>query len=175
MKSINGNKKSASSVNSLQHITYTLTFLTILLLSGTSLFAQIKKPVSKSDTLNAGINVDTTNTASPSDESEIFIRVDEFPEYPGGREAMQAYLTQKIVYPRDVVVEGVIGTVVVTFIVNINGSISKIKIIKGLHKSLDKIAVDAIKGMPAWKPGKVKGKEVRTQVNLPIKFLLPEE
>ncbi len=175
MKCINGNKRSASSKNSQQLITFTLLFVTIFQLSGTRLFAQIEKMTSKSDTLNTGTNGDTINKANPTDESEIFITVDEFPEYPGGREAMQDYLTQKIVYPRDVVVEGVAGTVIVSFIVNINGSISKIKVIKGLHKSLDKIAVDAIKGMPAWKPGKVKGKEVRTQVNLPIKFLLPGE
>ncbi len=175
MKSINVKCWVASSRCSLHLITYIVSFLTFFIHAESVLYAQNEKPRSTIDSLNTEMKDDTSSVSNPADELGIYIVVDEFPEYPGGSEAMQEYLTQKVIYPREAIVERVEGTVIVSFIVNNNGSISKIKVIRGLHKALDKIAVDAIKGMPAWKAGKIQGKEVRTQVNLPIRFLLPED
>lgn len=149
--------------------------LTLFLIAGTIGFAQVDKPAPSTDTVKHVVAVDTVKTSGSEDESDIFISVDEFPEYPGGPEAMNDYLMNKIFYPREALVDRAEGTVIVSFIVNSNGSISKIKVIKGLHKLLDKIAADAVKGMPLWKAGKIQGKAVRTQVNLPIRFMLPED
>lgn len=149
-------------------------FLNLFIFFGTIGFAQIDKPVSSTDTVKHVITIDTVKTFGLEDESDIFISVDEFPEYPGGPDAMNDYLINKIFYPREALVDRAEGTVIVSFIVNTNGSIGKTKVIKGIHKSLDKIAADAVKGMPLWKAGKIQGKAVRTQVNLPIRFMLPE-
>jgi TonB family protein len=118
----------------------------------------------------------TDTIPSPAnDTSSIFVVVDVMPVFPGGIDSLTNYLTKRIVYSREALSDRAEGTVYVSFVINLNGSTSKIKIIKGIHKSLDRIAIEAVRNMPHWKAGMIKGKPVRTQVNLPIRFMLPTE
>lgn len=161
--------------NRYRSLIHTMLILNLFLLSGSTIFGQVDKPKQTIDTLKPGMIADTVKVSESDDESDIFISVDEFPEFPGGTDAMNDYLIKKIFYPREALVDKAEGTVIVSFIVNTNGSISKIKVVKGIHKALDKVASDAVRGMPLWKAGKILGKAVRTQVNLPIRFMLPED
>ena len=92
--------------------------------------------------------------------------------YKGGMEAMYSYLGSTIVYPQIAKETGITGTVIVTFVIEKNGSISNIQVLKGIGGGCDEEAVRVIRLMPKWKPGRQKGKSVRVQFNLPIRFTL---
>lgn len=105
-------------------------------------------------------------------EEEIFVVVEESPEFPGGEEARLKFLHDNIAYPRIARDAGVEGRVIVGFVVEPDGRISNVKIIRGKVQSLDEEALRVTKMMPRWKPGKQRGKSVRVQFTMPITFLL---
>lgn len=105
-------------------------------------------------------------------EAEIFTIVEEQPSFPGGEAALMEYLGKNISYPPMAKESGIQGTVFVTFVVEPNGSVTNVKILRGIGGGCDEEAVRVVKNMPAWKPGKQRGKPVRVQFNLPIKFVL---
>ena len=105
-------------------------------------------------------------------EEEIFVVVEESPEFPGGEEARLQFLRDNIVYPRIARDAGVEGRVIVGFVVEPDGRITNVKIIRGKVQSLDEEALRVTKMMPRWKPGKQRGKYVRVQLTMPITFLL---
>jgi len=109
------------------------------------------------------------------DEEPVFTVVEVMPKFKGAKEGLYAYLGNNIKYPDDARKEGIEGTVYVTFVVEKDGSVSHVKVLRGVHESLDKEAVRVIKEMPKWDPGKQKGKPVRVQYNLPIKYTLAKE
>ena len=105
-------------------------------------------------------------------EEEIFVVVEESPEFPGGEEARLKFLYDNIVYPRVAKDAGVEGKIFVGFVVEPDGRITNVKIIRGKVQSLDEEAIRVTKMMPKWKPGKQRGKAVRVQFNMPITFML---
>ena len=88
-----------------------------------------------------------------------------------------SYMMQNMKYPKEAEKDKAQGTVVVHFVVEADGSISNAHVPDSLkvHPALDAAAVQFVKAMPKWKPGKQRGKAVRTQFNLPIQFVLPKE
>ncbi len=105
-------------------------------------------------------------------EAEIFLVVEESPSYPGGDEARIRFLQQNIQYPQMARESGIQGTVYVTFVVEKNGSVTDVRVLRGIGGGCDEEAVRVIKAMPKWNPGKQRGKPVRVQFNMPIKFTL---
>jgi len=105
-------------------------------------------------------------------EEEIFVFVEDQPGYPGGDEARLKYLRDNIKYPEMAKESGIQGTVYVTFVVEKDGRISNVKILRGIGGGCDEEAMRVIKGMPKWKPGKQRGRPVRAQFNMPIRFIL---
>jgi protein TonB len=105
-------------------------------------------------------------------DDEIFTFVEVMPEFPGGRDAMNTFIGKNLRYPADALEAKLQGTVFITFIVNKDGSISQIIVLRGVSPSLDKEAIRVVKSMPKWRPGSMNGKTVRTQFNLPVKFSL---
>jgi len=105
-------------------------------------------------------------------EEEIFVFVEDQPGYPGGEEARLKYLRDNIKYPEMAKESGIQGTVYVTFVVEKDGRISNVKILRGIGGGCDEEAMRVIKGMPKWKPGKQRGRPVRAQFNMPIRFIL---
>jgi periplasmic protein TonB len=103
---------------------------------------------------------------------EIFTVVEEQPGYPGGDEARIKYLQDNIKYPDEAKELGVQGKVFVTFVVEIDGSISDVRVLRGIGAGCDEEAVRVVRNMPKWVPGKQRGVPVRVQFNLPIKFTL---
>ena len=97
---------------------------------------------------------------------------DVLPEFPGGTSAMQQYLKEHIIYPEKAQKEGTQGRVFVQFVVERNGAISRVKVIRGVSPELDAEACRVIKAMPRWKPGKKNGKKVACIMNAPIAFFL---
>ena len=106
------------------------------------------------------------------DEEPPFIIVEQYPEYIGGDEARLNFLRNNIKYPQAAREIAIQGTVYVNFVVEKDGSITQIKIIRGIGGGCDEEAVRVVQMMPKWKPGKQRGKEVRVAYDMPIKFTL---
>ena len=107
-------------------------------------------------------------------ETEIFAVVETSPSFPGGDEARIRFLTNNISYPQEARDAGISGTVYITFVVERDGSTSDVRVLRGIGGGCDEEAVRVIKMMPEWSPGKQRGKPVRVQFNMPIKFSLAE-
>ena len=103
---------------------------------------------------------------------EILPFVEDQPEFPGGTAALMEYLRKNIKYPAICRENNIQGRVVVTFVVNKDGSIVDIEIARGVNPSLDKEAVRVISQMPNWKPGYQLGRPVRVRYSLPVNFRL---
>lgn len=108
---------------------------------------------------------------NPQDKS-VFTVVDEMPMFPGGDEARMKYLKENIAYPEEARKAGIEGVVYITFVVEADGSMSDIGILRGIGGGCDEEAMRVIEGMPTWQPGLQRGKPVRTQFNMPIRFTL---
>ncbi len=105
-------------------------------------------------------------------EAEIFTVVESMPEFPGGTGELYKYLGKSIKYPPLAKESGIQGRVFVNFVVEPDGSISNVKVLRGIGGGCDEEAMRVVKNMPTWKPGKQRGKSVRVSYNLPIKFTL---
>ncbi len=103
---------------------------------------------------------------------DIFTIVEEQPSFPGGDEARIRFLSENIKYPESAKEISIQGRVYVTFVVETDGSISNITILRGIGGGCDEEAVRVVSMMPRWEPGRQRGKAVRVQFNLPIKFTL---
>ncbi|MBL4587483.1 MAG: energy transducer TonB, partial [Flavobacteriales bacterium] len=103
---------------------------------------------------------------------ENITEVDVMPEFAGGMEALISYMSTSVEYPAAAKEEGLTGTVYVRFVVDSQGSITELEVVKGVRDDLDSEAVRAISEMPKWKPGKSNGKNVSVEVVLPIRFVL---
>jgi TonB family protein len=105
-------------------------------------------------------------------ESQIFMVVEGMPEFPGGDTALYRFLTENIHYPDSAKTAGIQGRVFITFVVNKDGSISDVRVLRGIGGGCDEEALRVVKSMPNWIPGTQRGKPVHVQYNLPIKFSL---
>lgn len=105
-------------------------------------------------------------------EQEIFIIVESMPEFPGGQLKMMEYIAKNIKYPQIARESGIQGRVFVSFVVEPDGSISNVKIMRGIGGGCDEEAVRVVQSMPKWTPGKQRGKTVRVSFNLPVNFKL---
>jgi len=107
-------------------------------------------------------------------EEEIFVIVEQNPEYPGGDEARLNFLRNNVKYPQMAREAGIQGTVYVNFVVEKDGNVTQVKIARGIGGGCDEEAMRVTKMMPKWKAGKQRGKEVRVSYNMPIKFTLQD-
>jgi len=117
-------------------------------------------------------------TISTSSIVELLIAVSSLffaevePTFPGGESAMMTWIQEHIEYPQLAVEMGEQGIVYVQFVVNKDGSIEKVKIMRGVSDALDDEAKRVVKRMPKWTPGEQAGKKVRVRYTLPIHFRL---
>ncbi len=105
-------------------------------------------------------------------EQEIFQIVEEMPAYPGGDQKLMEYVAKNIKYPQIARETGIQGRVFVGFVVEPDGSVSNVKVLRGIGGGCDEEAVRVVKSMPKWKPGKQRGKAVRVSYMLPVNFKL---
>ena len=104
---------------------------------------------------------------------QIFTVVEEMPDFPdGGLQGLLNFLAKNIKYPVIAQENGIQGRVVCAFVVNKDGSIVDIEVLRGVDPSLDKEAVRVLGTMPKWKPGKQRGKPVRVKYTVPVMFRL---
>jgi TonB family protein len=124
---------------------------------------QPKQPVKKSSVSKADMK---------PDKNGVYQIVEEMPMFPGGEQAMLDYVSKNVVYPSEAQEKGISGRVFVGFIVEKDGSVSNVKVLRGIGGGCDEEAVRVISGLPKWKPGKQDGKPVRVSYQMPINFKL---
>jgi TonB family protein len=123
---------------------------------------------------NFRLNIQTTEEnpvriVEKSNDS-IYNIVEQMPEFPGGMDALMKYVVSNIKYPQDAIDEGKSGRVFVSFVVEKDGRVSNVKVMKGVCESIDKEAVRVVSSMPRWHAGMHKGEPVRVSFQMPIKF-----
>lgn len=111
-------------------------------------------------------------TPLPPEDDKVYQVVEVMPEFPGGQNELLKYLARNIKYPEESVKNKEEGRVSLTFIVNKDGSISDVKVVRNATPALDAEAIRIVKSMPNWTPGKEKGKDVRVAYTVPVTFRL---
>lgn len=107
-----------------------------------------------------------------ADVNSVFVIVEQNPEFPGGTQALMDYLSKSIRYPSFEAEMGISGKVVLSFVVERDGSITDIQEVRSPSEGLTKEAYRVVQNMPKWKPGKQRGKNVRVKYILPLTFRL---
>ena len=115
----------------------------------------------------------TDGQDSSQEGAALFFDVVDTPPSPvGGFEAWSRHLSENLTYPTSARMKGIQGTVLVSFIVNTDGTIEGIELVQGIGGGCDEEAIRIIKSSPSWTPGMIKGKAVRTRMKIPIGFRL---
>jgi TonB family protein len=106
---------------------------------------------------------------------EVFFVVEEMPMFPGGKAELKTYIYSNLEYPESAKKQGVSGEVMVQFNVKGSGELEDIKVASSSHKEFEKPAMEVFKGMPAWSPGRQRGKPVKVKVIVPVRFKTDSE
>lgn len=107
-------------------------------------------------------------------EEPVFIGVETMPEFEGGTKGLHSYLSENIQYPEEAIRSNVTGRVTIQFVIEKDGSVGPIKVLRGIGSGCDEEAVRLVENMPAWKPGVQNGEEVRTWFTIPVVFDLSD-
>jgi len=116
----------------------------------------------------------TAAVVEEEDEHTIFVVYEKAPEFPGGLGALTAFLSNNIKYPIIAQENGIEGTVTLQFVVNLDGSIVDIEVVRARDPSLDREAMRVVAIMPRWTPGEQRGRPVRVRYTLPVRFRLQQ-
>ncbi|SEF89227.1 energy transducer TonB [Algoriphagus boritolerans] len=106
------------------------------------------------------------------DGNKIFDVTEVQPNPPGGMEGWNKYLQENLVYPAEAKSMGIEGTVIVVFVVNSDGSISDVEVLRGIGGGADEAAVQVVQNSPNWEPAKQKDQVVNSRMRLPVRFKL---
>jgi TonB family protein len=139
----------------------------------------------ESNTMNKATNASYTIQADQAERAsqkvkarqgtELTQTIDVQPQFPGGEDSLNVFLKKNLQYPEEAIKKGIQGKVFVTFIIDTDGSLSEIKLVKGIGEGCDEEALRMVKKMPNWRPAFYQGKVVRHRYLLPIMFKIPEE
>jgi len=105
-------------------------------------------------------------------DDQIFMIVEEMPEFPGGTTALLKYISKNVNYPVICQENGIQGMVSVSFVINEKGEVTDVKAFRGTDPNLEREAVRVVKGLPKWKPGKQRGRAVKVSYSVPVRFKL---
>lgn len=120
----------------------------------------------------AWAQTDKSQSAAKDADNEIFTVVEQDPEFPGGMDALYQWIGSNYKWPLEARECDANGTVIVTFVIEKDGSVSNIRLLRDIGCGHGQAVVDMLQHMPKWKPGKQQGKKVRVQFNLPVKIQL---
>jgi len=124
------------------------------------------------ETVIAPIVQEQVEVVEQTREQEVFMVVEDMPEFPGGEAKMFKYIADNVDYPPLARENNIQGRVTVQFVVDENGKIIDAKVLKGIGWGCDEAALRVVNSMPRWKPGKQRNKAVRVRFVIPIRFVL---
>jgi TonB family protein len=116
----------------------------------------------------------SVNLAQSAKQTESFSIVEQMPIYPGGEEAMMKFIAENLKYPESAKNAKVQGMILVQFVINKEGAVQDVKVLRPLQADCDTEAIRLISAMPNWQPGMQDNKPVNVTLNLPIQFKLSE-
>jgi protein TonB len=122
-----------------------------------------------------GVNAKGVIEITTKKPKAIFTVIEALPEYPGGPEALNAFVYSTMKYPKIALENGIYGQVFIKFMVTKTGKVSNAKISRGVDPSLDKEALRIVNSMPKWTPGQQNGEMVDVAYELPINFTFPAD
>ncbi|MDR2473363.1 MAG: energy transducer TonB [Tannerella sp.] len=108
------------------------------------------------------------------DDDYVFVTVERMPEFPGGPEALLQWIADHVKYPPIAAENGIQGRVACNFVVNADGTIQDVQIVRSVDPNLDKEAIRVLKMLPKFKPGEQRGKPVRVKFSVPVRFKLQQ-
>jgi protein TonB len=108
----------------------------------------------------------------PPADAIVFAVVEQMPEFPGGMEGLGEYLSENLKYPAEAREKDVQGTVFLSFVVQADGAITDVAVLKGIGAGCDEEASRVLAAMPPWQPGRQSGKAVPVRYSLPIRFVM---
>ena len=108
------------------------------------------------------------------DDTYIFVTVEKHPEFPGGETALMRWISDNMSYPTIAAENGIQGKIFCQFVVNVDGSVVDVEVVKGRDPYLDKEAIRVLKLLPKFKPGEQRGKAVRVRYSVPVNFKLQQ-
>jgi TonB family protein len=120
----------------------------------------------------SGSLFETLLDVATSKEDTVYQVVEQMPQFPGGEYALMEHISKNIVYPVEAKEKEIQGRVFINFVIEKDGSVSNVKVLRGIGGGCDEEAVRAVSSLPKWKPGKQKGKPVRVHYQIPILFKL---
>ena len=118
------------------------------------------------------VDVAVKKSEEEAEPEGAFDVVEQMPEFPGGAAGMMKFIAENVKYPEEAYSKGIEGRVLVQFIIEKDGSVTNVKVIKKVNDAIDAEAVRVVKAMPKWKPGKQNGREVRVKYTIPVSFRL---
>jgi TonB family protein len=118
------------------------------------------------------VDVAVKKSDEEAEPEGAFDVVEQMPEFPGGAAGMMKFIAENVKYPEEAYSKGIEGRVLVQFIIEKDGSVTNVKVIKKVNDAIDAEAVRVVKAMPKWKPGKQNGREVRVKYTIPVSFRL---
>lgn len=133
----------------------------------------VRKKVKEAEEVN--VEEETNEEKEANEEEEVFYIVEDVPSFPGGRDALGEYIDTHLEYPAEASRKKMAGKVMVEFKVQTDGSLEELRVAQSSNDIFNQAALAVFKDMPAWKPGKQRGKAVSCKVIVPVRFIPDEE
>lgn len=118
------------------------------------------------------VDVPDNPVVGDPDDGKVFTVVEEMPTFPGGEEKLFEFIQKNVKYPAIARENGISGRVYLTFVVDKEGRIKDVRLLRGIGGGCDEEAMRVVRSMPDWKPGRQNGRSVQVQYNLPVNFTL---
>lgn len=167
------NKKKSNGAGHIKYALFTLPAFALLVAGNISCSQDASKKEDAKEEVVAPASQEVKEApAEKAAEEEIFMVVEQMPEFPGGIKELMDYLGTNVKYPENAMKKNVQGRVVVQFVVEKDGSLSEASVIRSIDPDLDAEALRVVQTMPKWKPGMQKGQAVRVKYTLPVSFKL---
>lgn len=167
------NKKKSNAAGHIKYALFVLPAFALLVAGNISCSQDASQTEDAKEEVVAPVSPEAKEApAEKAAEEEIFMVVEQMPEFPGGIKELMDYLGTNVKYPENAMKKNVQGRVVVQFVVEKDGSLSEASVIRSIDPDLDAEALRVVQTMPKWKPGMQKGQAVRVKYTLPVSFKL---
>ena len=167
------NKKKTNGAGHIKYALFAIPAFALLLAGNISCSSEATKT---DDVKENATSVKTDTVEAPAEKAdtkdEVFMVVEQMPEFPGGVQELMSFLSKNIKYPASAMESNIQGRVIVQFVVEKDGTPTEFKVMRSVDPALDAEALRVMKEMPKWKPGIQRGQAVRVKYTVPVTFRL---